>query len=86
MNIRQDVRDALDRMSTPLDVSRLRGVTAEQDAACMRTICVAVEKLQDRYERQLYLLSMVYEQWDTEGKLEPETVRSVRACIYEPVP
>ncbi len=34
----EDVMAALDRMCTPLDASWLKGVTAEQDARCMKTI------------------------------------------------
>lgn len=38
MNLPQNVKDAVERMCTPLDKSRLSGATAECDARCMETI------------------------------------------------
>lgn len=43
--IPEDVRDALDRMCTPLDSSRLGGVTAECDARNMATIKAYIERV-----------------------------------------
>lgn len=40
-----DLQYALDRMSTPLDPSRLSGATADEDARCMSIIRAEIERL-----------------------------------------
>ena len=40
-----ELQYALDRMSTPLDASRLSGATADEDARCMGIIRAALDRL-----------------------------------------
>lgn len=57
MRAPEALQAALDRMCTPLDSSRLSGVTAQEDARCMQVIRDAIGAMLAERERLIELIN-----------------------------